>query len=344
MNGIDPVAIATGNDWRAIEAGAHAYAARSGRYSSLTDWWADEQGNLCGRIEMPIKVGIVGAPLESNPTVALNLRLLDVESATELAQVMAAVGPRAELRRDPRARDRRHPERPHDAARAQRRDRGRHAEGDLRRRARSADPERRHQGLEGAGDRHRGAGRAPSREARRARAKRSQEAEDGRRLRQGDPARRARGRLRPPRDRGADPAHHQGARRGLRRGHSSSDPALGRGVSAREQPERAALVRAAGRRRARPARLEPAVRCASRFSPTCRAAWASAARPPWPLRSCARSTSISSLGSDRRAGQPARVRVREGGPRQPERARQYARVLRQGRSCSGPASRRWSSR
>ena len=92
MNGIDPLAIATGNDWRAIEAGAHAYAARGGRYSSLTKWWADEEGNLCGRIELPIKVGIVGAPIESNPTVALNLRLLGVESATELAQVMAAVG------------------------------------------------------------------------------------------------------------------------------------------------------------------------------------------------------------------------------------------------------------
>jgi hydroxymethylglutaryl-CoA reductase len=92
MNGIDPVAIATGNDWRAIEAGAHAYASRSGRYSSLTTWSADEQGNLCGAIEIPIKVGIVGAPIESNPTVALNLRLLGVESATELAQVMGAVG------------------------------------------------------------------------------------------------------------------------------------------------------------------------------------------------------------------------------------------------------------
>jgi len=92
MNGIDPVAIATGNDWRAIEAGAHAYAARSGRYSSLTDWWADESGDLCGSIEIPIKVGTVGAPLESNPTVALNLRLLGVESATELAEVMACVG------------------------------------------------------------------------------------------------------------------------------------------------------------------------------------------------------------------------------------------------------------
>jgi len=92
MNGIDPLAIATGNDWRAIEAGAHAYAARSGRYTSLTEWRADDEGYLCGRIELPIKVGIVGAPLESNPTVALNLRLLGVKSATELAEVMAAVG------------------------------------------------------------------------------------------------------------------------------------------------------------------------------------------------------------------------------------------------------------
>ncbi|HUQ51522.1 MAG TPA: hydroxymethylglutaryl-CoA reductase, degradative [Gammaproteobacteria bacterium] len=92
MNGIDPIAIATGNDWRAIEAGAHAYAARGGRYSSLTEWWADEAGNLCGRIELPIKVGIVGAPIESNPTVALNLRLLGVNSAVELAQVMGAAG------------------------------------------------------------------------------------------------------------------------------------------------------------------------------------------------------------------------------------------------------------
>jgi len=92
MNGIDPIAIATGNDWRAIEAGAHAYAARGGRYTALSEWWADEQGSLCGRIEIPVKVGIVGAPLESNPTAAVNLRLLGVESATELASVMAAAG------------------------------------------------------------------------------------------------------------------------------------------------------------------------------------------------------------------------------------------------------------
>jgi hydroxymethylglutaryl-CoA reductase len=92
MNGIDGVALATGNDWRAIEAGAHAYAARHGRYSSLSQWWKDDDGNLRGRLEMPMKVGIVGGPLESNPGVAMNLRILGVRSATELAEVMAAVG------------------------------------------------------------------------------------------------------------------------------------------------------------------------------------------------------------------------------------------------------------
>ena len=92
MNGVDAVALATGNDWRAIEAGAHAYAARIGRYSSLSQWWQDAQGNLRGRIELPMKVGIVGGPLESNPGVAMNLRILGVKSSRELAEVMAAVG------------------------------------------------------------------------------------------------------------------------------------------------------------------------------------------------------------------------------------------------------------
>jgi len=92
MNGIDAVALATGNDWRAIEAGAHAYAARHGRYSALSKWSIDSKGNLVGKIEMPIKVGTVGGPMESNPAVALNLRILNVESAMELARVMAAVG------------------------------------------------------------------------------------------------------------------------------------------------------------------------------------------------------------------------------------------------------------
>jgi hydroxymethylglutaryl-CoA reductase len=92
MNGIDAVALATGNDWRAIEAGAHAYAARHGRYSSMSQWWADDEGNLRGRLELPMKVGIVGGPLESNPGVAMNLRLLGARAATELAEVMVAVG------------------------------------------------------------------------------------------------------------------------------------------------------------------------------------------------------------------------------------------------------------
>ena len=92
MNGIDPVAIATGNDWRAIEAAAHAYAARGGRYTSLTRWEKDEQGNLLGTLEIPMKVGIVGGSLQSNPSVGINHRLLGIESARELAEVMGAVG------------------------------------------------------------------------------------------------------------------------------------------------------------------------------------------------------------------------------------------------------------
>jgi hydroxymethylglutaryl-CoA reductase len=92
MNGIDAVALATGNDWRAIEAGAHAWAARKGHYSALSRWWQDDEGNLRGELELPLKVGIVGGPLESNPSVAVNLRLLGVNSATELAEVMAAAG------------------------------------------------------------------------------------------------------------------------------------------------------------------------------------------------------------------------------------------------------------
>ncbi|MCJ7753713.1 MAG: hydroxymethylglutaryl-CoA reductase, degradative, partial [Thermoanaerobaculales bacterium] len=92
MNGIDAVALATGNVWRAVEAGAHAFAARGSRYTSLSRWRKDGDGALVGEIEIPLKVGIVGGSLQSNPTVALNLRLLGVESARELAEVMGAVG------------------------------------------------------------------------------------------------------------------------------------------------------------------------------------------------------------------------------------------------------------
>jgi len=92
MNGIDAVALATGNDWRAIEAGAHAWAARGSHYASLTQWTRAEDGALVGQLEIPLKVGIVGGPLQSNPTVGMNLRLLGVKSARELAEVMGAVG------------------------------------------------------------------------------------------------------------------------------------------------------------------------------------------------------------------------------------------------------------
>jgi hydroxymethylglutaryl-CoA reductase len=92
MNGIDPVAIATGNDWRAIEAAAHAYAGRGKSYTSLTNWSKNQDGDLEGTIKIPLKVGIVGGPLESNPIVKVSHHILGITSATELAEVMGAVG------------------------------------------------------------------------------------------------------------------------------------------------------------------------------------------------------------------------------------------------------------
>jgi len=92
MNGIDAVALATGNDWRAIEAAAHAYAGRGAAYTSLSSWQRTERGDLVGSIELPLKVGIVGGPLQSNPAVGVNMRMLAVKSARELAEVMASVG------------------------------------------------------------------------------------------------------------------------------------------------------------------------------------------------------------------------------------------------------------
>jgi hydroxymethylglutaryl-CoA reductase len=91
MNGVDAVALATGQDWRGIEAGAHAYAARDGRYGPLTTWHVDGDV-LVGRIELPLAVGTVGGHLELNKRAALMLRVLGVESARELAGIMAAVG------------------------------------------------------------------------------------------------------------------------------------------------------------------------------------------------------------------------------------------------------------
>ncbi len=92
MNGIDPVLIATGNDWRAVEAGAHAYAARSGRYRPLTVWERDAEGNLVGSIELPLAVGIVGGATRSHPTARAALKLMGVKHAGELAEIIAAVG------------------------------------------------------------------------------------------------------------------------------------------------------------------------------------------------------------------------------------------------------------
>ncbi|ROO23746.1 hydroxymethylglutaryl-CoA reductase, degradative [Salinisphaera orenii] len=92
MNGIDAVAIATGNDWRAIEAAAHAYAARTGRYSSLTRWYANADGDLVGELDVPLKIGTVGGQVESNQAVRIAHRVLGVSSAAELAEVMGAVG------------------------------------------------------------------------------------------------------------------------------------------------------------------------------------------------------------------------------------------------------------
>ena len=92
MNGIDPVVIATGNDWRAIEAGAHAYAARSGRYTSLSTWGQDEKGNLVGSLELPMAVGIIGGATRVHPVARASLKLMGVTTAAELAEIIVSVG------------------------------------------------------------------------------------------------------------------------------------------------------------------------------------------------------------------------------------------------------------
>lgn len=92
MNGIDAVALATGQDFRAIEAGAHAYAARDGTYRSLTSWRRTKEGDLAGGIELPLAVGVVGGVVKSHPTAKFALQILGVRSAKELAMVIAATG------------------------------------------------------------------------------------------------------------------------------------------------------------------------------------------------------------------------------------------------------------
>ncbi len=92
LNGIDAVAVSTGNDFRALEAGAHAYAARDGGYRPLTNWELASNGDLIGSIELPLAVGIVGGLTRIHQVAQIALRILDVQSGQELAAVMAAVG------------------------------------------------------------------------------------------------------------------------------------------------------------------------------------------------------------------------------------------------------------
>lgn len=92
MNGVIPVVIATGNDTRAIESGAHAYAARSGHYSPFATWEKNADGDLVGSIEMPMAVGLVGGATKIHPAAKVAVKMLGVKTASELAQIIAAVG------------------------------------------------------------------------------------------------------------------------------------------------------------------------------------------------------------------------------------------------------------
>lgn len=92
MNGVDAVVIATGNDWRAIEAGAHAYAVQDGRYTSLSQWEKTPAGDLVGTLEMPMAVGIVGGATRVHPLPKVVLKILGVKTSRELAEIIVAVG------------------------------------------------------------------------------------------------------------------------------------------------------------------------------------------------------------------------------------------------------------
>lgn len=92
MNGITSVVLATGNDTRAVEAGAHAYASRTGRYRSLTTWEINADGNLVGSIELPMAVGIIGGATKTHPVAKASLKIMNITSAIELAGIIASVG------------------------------------------------------------------------------------------------------------------------------------------------------------------------------------------------------------------------------------------------------------
>jgi hydroxymethylglutaryl-CoA reductase len=91
LNGVDPILLATGNDWRAVEAGAHAYASRTGTYQPLTRWW-HERSDLHGRIELPMAVGTAGGVTKIHPMAKVALKILGIERAEDLARICAAVG------------------------------------------------------------------------------------------------------------------------------------------------------------------------------------------------------------------------------------------------------------
>ena len=91
LNGIDPILIATGNDWRAVEAGIHSYAARDGQYRSITKWYVRDN-ELHGEFEAPVILGVVGGVTKLHPLAGIALRMMGVESADELARVCATVG------------------------------------------------------------------------------------------------------------------------------------------------------------------------------------------------------------------------------------------------------------
>lgn len=97
MNGIIPVVVATGNDTRAVESGVHSYASWSGKYRPITIWEKDKDGNLAGMIEIPMAVGIVGGTTRLHPLAQLSLKIMDVHSAPELAEIIASVGLAANL-------------------------------------------------------------------------------------------------------------------------------------------------------------------------------------------------------------------------------------------------------
>lgn len=92
MNGIDAVVLATGNDWRAVEAGAHAFAALNGRYTSLSTWSKNARGDLAGTLEMPMAVGTVGGATRVHPTAKACLKLMGVKTAAELSEIIVSVG------------------------------------------------------------------------------------------------------------------------------------------------------------------------------------------------------------------------------------------------------------